>query len=66
MIKNEYETYVVNTVYVNGEAAYVSLSFNTAMTYYHAEKAKGNKVEIKAYATNSAFMTANSDYIDYQ
>jgi len=63
--KSDYTTFIVNTVYVNDEAAYVSISFNEALAYYKAEKAKGNKTEIKAYATNKQFMESNSDYIDY-
>jgi len=61
-----YKTYVVNTIYVNEEAAFVSLSAEEAHEFAVAEKNKGNKVKFKSYATNSQFMTANSDYIDYQ
>jgi len=66
MSKNEYKTYIVNTIYVNGEAVYVSLSSQDAHEFSKAENAKGNKTEHKAYATNTSFMSANSDYIDYQ
>jgi len=64
--KSDYTTFIVNTVYVNDEATYVSMSINEAYAYSESEKAKGNKTEIKSYATNKQFMESNSDYIDYQ
>ena len=60
------KTFIINTVYVNGEAAYVSVSGEDAHAFSEAEKAKGNKTEFKSYATNTAFLTTNSDYIDNQ
>jgi hypothetical protein len=59
-------TFTVNTIYVNGEAAYVSLSAEAAHEFSEAQKAKGNTTVFKSYVTNQAFMTANSYYIDNQ
>jgi|ETNmetMinimDraft_21_1059911.scaffolds.fasta_scaffold149672_2 hypothetical protein len=59
-----YKTYIVNTIFVNGKVAFVSLDAEEAHNFSVAEKAKGNKTEFKAYATNKEFMKMNSDYID--
>ena len=41
-------TFTVNTIYVNGEAAYVSLSAEDAHEFSEAQKAKGNTTVFKS------------------